>query len=129
MIRKRSAFTLVELTVYIIVVAIVLTGILASFSVALRKIPESGQTTRAVELAQERMELILGQRSLSGFANMIDLCSQATPPVVCTTVPSEYQVEATDSFVDTNKKVIKVIVKDSDGGTILDALDAFVMNY
>ena len=84
--KKYLGFSLIELIIFIVVLAIVALGILLSVEVALEQSPNLEFNTRALELAQGRIELILEQKKELGFASFSDPCNQATPPNICTNV-------------------------------------------
>ncbi len=84
-------FTLLEAVVFIVVLAVLLAGIVVAFGTSLRNSPTAGQIDLASELAQQRMELILGQRRAVGFATFADPCPG---PAACTP-PAGYAVAAT----------------------------------
>jgi len=83
--RSRGV-TLVELVVFIVIVGIAAFALLQSFGSLLPRSPTGAQLTQASQLAQERMELILGQRNVLGYTNAINLdpCIVGPAPAVCT---------------------------------------------
>lgn len=124
--RSREAgFTLIEAVVFIVVLAVLIAALTVALSASLRNSPAAGQMDQASELAQIRMELILGQRRAVGFAAFADPCPG---PAVCTP-PAGYTV--TSSIVSgwggdpTNYKVITVNVT----GTWATSATAVVANY
>ena len=64
-VRPESGFSLIELIVFIVVVGMLGTALFAGFSTALRQ-GASGPdlSISAAQLAQDRMELIIGQKRL-----------------------------------------------------------------
>jgi len=123
----QKGFTLIELIIFIIVMAIIALGILASFSVSLRYAPDIEYASRATELAQQRMDLILGQRYIQGFSTYTDPCV-ASPSLPICAAPSGYTVAS--SIVnnwggDTNYNVITVTVSGLGSST----LTGMVANY
>ena len=127
-------FSLIEVVVLIVVMSVMATGLFATFPNLLRAAAEPLDTTRALHLAQERLELILGQRKALGFAGFIattfDPCT-ATPPstlAVCTSLPTGYTI--TSSYTanwsgNVNYKYVKVAVN----GPKYMELEALVANY
>ena len=86
---RLRGFTLVELLVFIVIVGFAAYALFRSFGSVLPRSPTAAQLTQAMQLAQERMELILGQRDSPlagrGFNNTVDLdpCNVGAP-TVCT---------------------------------------------
>lgn len=70
----QAGVTLIELVVFIVVIAITAAALLGAFRIVLPRTITAGQITQGTHLAQERMELILGQRVAQGFTNMTDPC-------------------------------------------------------
>jgi prepilin-type N-terminal cleavage/methylation domain-containing protein len=85
MSRPRG-FTLVELLVFIVIFGLAAYALFRSFGSVLPRSPTAAQLTQAMQLAQERMELILGQRDVRSYNNLVDLdpCNVGAP-TVCTT--------------------------------------------
>jgi prepilin-type N-terminal cleavage/methylation domain-containing protein len=85
----RRGFTLVEMLVFIVIVSFAAYALFRSFGSVLQRSPTAAQLTQAMQLAQERMELIQGQRDSPlagrGFNNTVDLdpCNVGAP-TVCT---------------------------------------------
>ena len=91
-LARSRGLTLIELVVFIVIVGVAAFALLGSFRAMLARSPTAAQLTQAMQLAQERMELILGQRNSPfagvGYNNTVDLdpCNRVGPPVpaVCT---------------------------------------------
>jgi type II secretory pathway pseudopilin PulG len=81
---NQAGVTLVELIVFIVVVALLATGLIAVFTSSMKATPPAGDVSQALQLAQERMELILAYKKSKGFAAVIDPCTLASPPMQCT---------------------------------------------
>jgi prepilin-type N-terminal cleavage/methylation domain-containing protein len=81
----QRGFTLTELIVVIVVIAFAGVALLQFFSLTRANAPTPAQITLAEQLAQERMELILGTRHTLGFNSIVDPCASGTP-TPCTTV-------------------------------------------
>ena len=132
---SQTGFSLIELVVFITVIGILAAAISTAFSTALRQQGNTSDVaTSAVQLAQERMELILAQRRAQGFeaftTTTFDPCTWAVPSTqpVCTVIPAGYTVGATftDNWSgDTNYKVVDVTVT----GPTQASLTALVANY
>lgn len=88
---SQSGVTLVELIAFIVIVGLLATGLIAAFTTAMKSTPESGEIQQALQLAQERMELILAYKKSKGFTALVDPCTLASPPAQCTP-PSGYSV-------------------------------------
>ena len=87
--RGARGFTLIEAVVFIVVVGIAAVALFRMFSQTLPRSPAPSQLTQAAQLAQERMELILGRRSAAGFSAMNDPCVGGTPPPIFTSTYGE----------------------------------------
>ena len=134
MIKKQSGVSLIELIIFIIVLSILGSGILIAFVVSLEKTPNINRISRATELAQGRMEFLLGQNKLNGFSTtMTDPCDGATPPDICSTptIPVNYQIASTitDWNSNTDFKEITVTVTRTDDASTLSSIKAIVANY
>ncbi len=141
---RSRGLTLIELVVFIVIVGVAAFALLGSFGAMLTRSPSAAQLTQAAQLAQERMELILGQRNSPfagvGYNNTVDLdpCNRVGPPAVCTstfgfTVSSAGTGTAPASWVQwngnptTSYKLVTVTVKL--GGTTLATRSAVLSNY
>jgi prepilin-type N-terminal cleavage/methylation domain-containing protein len=134
MTRLRG-FSLVELLVFIVIFGIAAYALLRSFASVLPRSPTPAQLTQATLLAQERMELILGQRDALGYnAANLDPCG-AGP--ACTNALG-YTVASAGTAVGTpvpwpanpataNYKLVTVTV--SLGGIPLATQSAVLSNY
>ena len=119
-----GGFSLIEAVVFIVVAGVLLAGLLVAITTPLKTSPQAGQIDLATEIAQQRMELILAQRRVSGFAAFTDPCPG---PAVCTP-PTGYVVTvgiAGNWLGNTNYKVITVDVS----GTSAVTATALVANY
>jgi type II secretory pathway pseudopilin PulG len=109
--KKQDGFTLIELVIFIAVLATGL-GVLIPLITTTRYAHNIDQQTESMQLAQQRMELILADERIKGFSAFSDPCSGSTPPAICTP-PSGYTVEVNiaDNWQgNTNYKVIDVNV-------------------
>src|SRR6267378_2208535 len=88
--KRMRGFTLVELVVFIVILGRAAYALFRSFGSVLPRSPTAAQLTQAMQLAQERMELILGQRDVLGYNNNgntvdFDPCNRGGAlPNVCT---------------------------------------------
>ena len=120
-------FTLVELIIFIVITSIMAVALMSAFSTTSRSTAESGLVTKATQLAQERMELVLAQRRAAGFATFVDPCVPGPGPAACTP-PTGYTVTvsiAPNWNGDTNYRVITVNVS----GTSAATATSLVANY
>jgi prepilin-type N-terminal cleavage/methylation domain-containing protein len=123
--RRNTGFTLIELIIFIVVAGVLAAGLAAVFSTGMRGVAAPGQLTQATQIAQERMELMLGRRRAVGFATFADPCPGSA---LCTPVPAGYTVNtniATGWGGDPNFKVITVTVT----GPSSAVFTALVANY
>jgi len=132
--RLSTGLSLIELIIFIIIIAIVTTGVLTGFNRMLTASTTARQINQGAYLAQQRMELILPQRQQLGFSGFtaatFDPCTAlpASTQPVCTTIPAGYSVTATlaDNWLgNTGFKVITVSVS----GTGSAQLQALVADY
>lgn len=89
---RQRGFTLIELIVFIVVAGIVGTTLIHAFGSTMRGSHLGKEMTQAAQLAQQRMEVIAGQRNRLGYANFnalnYDPCQLGLwvgPPQVCAT--------------------------------------------
>ncbi len=131
---NQSGVTLVELVAFIVIVALLATGLIAAFTSAMRDTPKSNEITQALQLAQERMELVLAQKQRLGFTGFTPTTYDPCPPVgtstaaICTPVATNYGVTSsllTSWNGSTEFKVITVNVT----GPQMIALTALVASY
>lgn len=122
---QARGLTLVEVVVFIVILAVVVTGLVAAFAGALRLSGTPQQAYQALQLAQGRTELILGQKKRLGFGAFtasFDPCATATPEACL--APTGYTVSAalaqTYSGGDANYRTIVVTVVGPDGGQLAD---------
>ena len=82
----QRGVTLIELIAFIVIMGISVTALLSMYRAVLPHGTTPAQITLATQLAQERMELLLGQRDASGYSTVVlaDPCAGATPPALCT---------------------------------------------
>ena len=82
----QRSVSLIELIAFIVIMGISVTALLSMYRAVLPRGATPAQITLATQLAQERMELILGQRDASGYSTAVltDPCVGGTPPAICT---------------------------------------------
>lgn len=131
--------TMIELIVFIIIVGVLVSGLMSGFSTTMLGSGKPKQVTQALQLAQERMELIRAQKDVLGFAGFTaatyDPCLTGSTHPACNNPPLPGFVvtpvlDETGACLggDTNYKCITVTVTDT-GGARLSELQAAVANY
>jgi type II secretory pathway pseudopilin PulG len=93
--RYQQGFTLIELAILIVVVGFALGGIFLAFNTVLQGSSGLNSKTVALELANSRMDIILGQYRITGVAS--DICELSSPPEICRISPeiSGYTISST----------------------------------
>ena len=125
--RRVAGLTLIEVVVFVVVAGVLAAGLIVALGSSLRGSSQAGQTDLVAEIAQTRLELILAQKRVVGFAVFADPCSPGPGPSACTP-PAGYTV--TSSIVTgwggdpTNYKVVTVTV----GGIFSATATALVAN-
>ena len=77
----ESGVSLIELVVFIVIMGISVVALLSMYRAVLPRGATPAQITLATQLAQERMELLLGQRVALGYSPVVDPCPGAA---ICT---------------------------------------------
>ena len=131
---RRRGFTLVEMIAFIVIVGIAAVALFQMFRQTLPRSPTPAQLVQATQLAQERMELILGRRGVVSYAALNDPCVGGTPPAICTnTFGYTVAVTGISAAVPWNGNPVAdfklITVTASLGGTQLAQSDAVVANY
>ena len=132
MITRQQGISLIELIIFIIVLGILGTGILSAFIVSLEKTPDINKISRATEIAQARMEVVLGQLS-QNFNINTDPCEEEPLPIelenICE-IPDGYEIASSSIEIDENDANLKhiTITVSSDSKT-LASLYTTVTNY
>ena len=142
--RREAAqrgVSLIELIAFIVIMGISVVALLSMYRAVLPRGVTPAQITLATQLAQERMELLLGQRDASGYSTAVltDPCSGGTPPAICTNQftpsglysivvtgvnpPLQWSGISTDSY-----RMLGVKVLGPDGGQLAN-LSAVIGNY
>lgn len=126
---NQAGVTLVELIVFIVVVALLATGLIAAFTSSMKATPPSGDVSQALQLAQERMELILAYKKSKGFTAMLDPCTLATPPAQCTFFPSGFNVPPATIINNWNGSTEYKVITVNVTGPQTIAVTALVASY
>ncbi len=130
----QTGFTLIELVIFIVVISLLSVGLFSVFTNTVKGVDQLDVGTQAMQLAIERMELILPQRHALGFAGFtsttFDPCtsSPVSAQAVCASIPAGYAIATqlvTGWGGDTNYKVVTVTVTGKGQAT----MQALVANY
>ena len=124
----QAGVTLIELIVFIVIAALLATGLIAAITVSMKDTPKSNEITQALQIAQERMELILAYKQSKGFNALIDPCTLASPPTQCSP-PSGYSVAVPFPFTNWNGSNEFKVVTVNVTGTQAITLTAIVASY
>ena len=141
MAATQRGVTLIELIAFIVIMGISVMALLSMYRAVLPHGATPSQITLATQLAQERMELILGQRVADGYstATLTDPCVGGTPPAICSsqfTPSGSYSIVVTGinpalqwSGISTNTyRMLGVKVLGPDGKQFAN-LTAVIANY
>ena len=149
-VRRRGCggVSLIEVIVFIVITAVVVVGLVAGMSGAVRTAPVPREMHQGLQLAQGRMELILAQRTRLGFAGFtgatFDPCAPPGGAQEACLAPATYTVVAPCFYTgagtcgfgaantckggDVNYACVRVRVSGPEGTTVAE-LDAMVANY
>jgi len=103
--KKHYGFTLIELIIFIIVIAIIAGNLALFMSVKSSYFPEHNMT--ASQLATKCAEWFIGQRKINGFNNIS--CGSTTPGF-CTSTISGYTVSTSTDCSDSQYKDVTITV-------------------
>lgn len=137
--RRERGVTLVELIAFIVIVAVIATAMVQAFSSTMRGSHYGKELTQATQLAQQRMEIIIGRRKGMGYAAFLasganyDPCQSGlwAGQELCATT-SSYTVSSTAPVADacgTGCAEITVSVTSPTDGTLLTQLTYQVWDY
>lgn len=137
----QCGVSLIELIAFIVIMGISVVALLSMYRAVLPHGATPAQITLATQLAQERMELLLGQRDVSGYSTAVltDPCAGGAPPAICTnqfTPTGLYSIVVTGvnpplqwSGISTNNyRMLGVKVLGPDGNQLAN-LSAVIANY
>lgn len=82
--KRSRGFTLIEIVIFMAVLSIVGIMMMMGMNISLKGSPDMTKQTQAIMLAQQRMEVIMGQRLFFGFAALADPCGAGPfPDILC----------------------------------------------
>lgn len=134
MISEQRGISLIELIIFIVVLGILGSGILMALVVSLEKTPLINKISRATEIAETRMEFLIGQLS-EDLSIEDDPCEEDPLPLPLTeicAVPDGFQIDTTPISTDgddANLKHISITVRDTTDSRILASFNKTVANY
>lgn len=112
--RKLAGFTLIEVLVFIVVVAMLMTTMLLGANTVLHKTPDTHKQWVAIQTARKCMEYFLAQRRLNGYDSLA--CPGTLGASLCS-APGGYSVSTTIDCTtwngDSQYKTITVAVTGS----------------
>lgn len=109
--------TLIEVIIFILVVGVMSTGALTVFTTVLKNSNRPNYLIKANLLASARMNLIIQQRMVNGYANINDPCSSGVLAVCTSLNTTGYTVNS--SFVpDASGTTATVIVSGAGDSTL-----------
>ncbi len=123
----QRGFTLIEIIVVIVILGVIGVTLMKGLEVSLTATPGLENARIAMELANKRMNLILGQARLIGFDYYNDPCVVSPELAVCTT-PTGFTVSSTITSSwqsNTNLQQVTVTVSGSGSATLY----SLVANY
>lgn len=136
-VTSQRGFSLIEMVVFIVIISIAAKTLLISFASSLPRAMTPQQVAIATHLAQERLELIMQQKAVKGYSNMVDPC--VTSVLTACTAVTGYTVSvsgvpvavACPVAIDNNTVTCRSINLNVTGpnGTQLISLTTLVTNY
>ena len=79
----QRGVTLIELTAFILIVSICVMALLSMYRSVLPHGATPAEITQATQLAQERMEIVLGHRVAGGYSGLNDPCTVGGAGAIC----------------------------------------------
>lgn len=127
--QKKNGFTIIELITFIVVLGIVASGLLIGMNQAQRYSDIPRNITQASFLANARMQIILMNRSINGYASLYDPCTTTPSLAICTPLSTFASANnltvSTSTISGNNPKTISINVTGSGNASI----QASVYNY
>lgn len=117
---KQQGFTLIELTIFLVVAGIIGVALMSGVYTSLQQVPANANHDMALSLAQGRLTFIEAQFQYYGFASGSDPCS-TTPSLAICSVPSGYTVSSsiTNNYTgNSNYKLITVSVSGNGSASV-----------
>ena len=122
--KKNSGVTLIELIVFIVIMAIIVSAAGSMFATVLTSAPKVHHHSAATQLASQCLEGYLGERYIKGYSTV----SSATTPALCA-VPTGYtitkSVTNTTKYGEASYKTITVTVAGEGNAT----MSLFIADY
>ncbi len=112
---QNNGYTLIELVVFMIIVSIAAAGILLGLNVALTAYPDEVNARRAMEIANTRMEYVVGRSDIYALP---DNCSDVSPPPICS-VPADFTVDTTYTPLSATDFTVTVAVTGAGYATLV----------
>lgn len=127
--QTQNGVTLIELIITIVLLSVLGTAFTTTIRDIFSNTDTVKQTNRALFLASQRMELLLGQKQIAGFSNFTDPCT-ANPSSDLCIAPTGYSVSVTPSLPpsSTSQNQQLVVTATSPDGQQL-SLTTIVGNY
>jgi type II secretory pathway pseudopilin PulG len=129
--RVEKGMALIELILFIVIIGIVSTGLMAGLFQTLLRSDDPNKIVKAAYLANARMQVILLQRAVNGVSGLSDPCVTDTL-AACAFINSyatsnSLTFNATTFTVVGNSTTIKVVVTGS--GLAQSTVETVVSNY
>lgn len=120
--KNQHGFSIIELITFIVTMGIIVSGLLIGISQAQRYSGISRITPQASFLANARMQIILMNREINGYAALNDPCTITPGLDVCTAL-SNYAlannfIVSTPTITGSNPKTITISVTGAGNATI-----------
>ncbi len=124
---KCRGFTLLELVLFIAIIAVLTNVFFLAYRQILLRAQAPAQLEMAGEIAQARMEFILGQRAARGFSQFLDPCDSGGAVASICTASTRVAPTALPLASSANEAVITVTGRSPNGTTV--TLSTLVGNY
>jgi prepilin-type N-terminal cleavage/methylation domain-containing protein len=123
--KNERGFTLIELIIFIIITGILASTLLIAFRTAFLKQPSVDQNIGALQIAQQCMEFLVGQRDINGYTSVT--CPSSTTPSFCTTAGYTISTTITCLTINTDANYKSITIAVSGAGNA--SLTTFLANY
>lgn len=126
--RRQQGYSLIELIIFIIILGLIAGTLLVSMNQSLQKSPVISRVATALDLAQQRMDVILGQKQLVGFTSFSDVCLTSAALPFCVSDPDYVISSAVSVGFGINTVDYKVVTVDVSGAASV-TLTGLITNY